>query len=207
MNVARPYSAVSPSLDGDVLVALSRTTRPLTGRHVAELVASGSPDGIRKALDRLVGQGIVHREPAGRAFMHTLNREHVAAPAVEALATLRSELLSRLRGALSNWSPPAVHASLFGSAARADGDTDSDIDIFVVRPDRVDQEDPRWQKQREGLTADVLTWTGNHAALVESSEGQLNEMVRSAAPILDALRRDGIALTATSVELAAGIVQ
>jgi hypothetical protein len=205
MNVARPYSAVSPSLDGDVLVALSRTTRPLTGRRVAEMLAYGSPDGVRKALDRLVDQGIVRREPAGRALMHTLNREHLAAPAVEALATMRSDLLRRLRTALSSWSPPAVHASLFGSTARGDGDVDSDIDIFVVRPDPLGEEDPRWRVQRERLAADVLTWTGNHAALVESSEGQLSEMARSGAPILDALRRDAIRLGGTPLELPFGV--
>lgn len=205
MNVARPYSAVSPSLDGDVLVALSRTTRPLTGRRVAEMLAYGSPDGVRKALDRLVDQGIVRREPAGRALMHTLNREHLAAPAVEALATMRSDLLRRLRTALSSWSPPAVHASLFGSTARGDGDVDSDIDIFVVRPDPLGEEDPRWREQRERLAADVLTWTGNHAALVESSEGQLSEMARSGAPILDALRRDAISLGGTPLELPFGV--
>jgi len=201
MDVARPYSAVSPSLDGDVLVALSRTTRPLTGRRVAELVASGSHDGVRKALDRLVDQGIVRREPAGRALMHTLNRQHLAAPAVEALATMRSDLLSRLRAAVSSWSPPAVHASLFGSAARGDGDADSDIDIFMVRPDPIDQDDPRWREQNERLAADVHTWTGNHAAVVESSESQ---MVRSRAPILDALRRDCISLGGSPLELLSG---
>jgi len=198
---------VSPSLDGDVLVALSRTTHPLTGRRVAELVAAGSPDGVRKTLDRLVEQGVVRREPAGRALMHTLNREHLAAPAVEALATMRSDLLSRLRAAVSSWSLPAVHVSLFGSAARGDGDTDSDIDIFVVRPDPIDPDDPRWRGQHERLAADVLTWTGNHAALVESSEGQLSQLARSGAPILDALRRDGISLGGTPLELASGVGQ
>ena len=207
MDVARPYTAVSPALEGDVLVALSRTTRPLTGRRVAELVARGSPDGVRKALDRLVDQGIVRREPAGRALMHTLNREHLAAPAVEALAMMRRDLLNRLRAAVSRWSPPAVHASLFGSAARGDGDADSDVDIFLVRPNSIDEADRRWWEQRERLATDVFTWTGNHAAVVESSESQLNEMARSSAPILDALRRDGISLGGTPLELLSGIPQ
>lgn len=55
---------------------------------------------------------------------------------------MRSDLLSRLRAALSGWSPRAVHASLFGSAARGDGDAGSDIDIFVVRPVPIGQDDP-----------------------------------------------------------------
>lgn len=207
MDVGRPYTAVSPSLDGDVLVALSRTTRPLTGRRVAELVSRGSPDGVRKALDRLVDQGIVLREPAGRALMHTLNREHLAAPAVEALAVMRRDLLSRLRGAVSSWSPPPVHASLFGSAARGDGDADSDIDIFLVRSNGIDEDDRRWREQHERLATDVLTWTGNHAALVEASEDQLTEMIRSSAPILNALRRDGITLGRTPLALILEVTQ
>lgn len=174
---------------------------------MAELVARGSPDGIRKALDRLVDQGVVRREPAGRALMHTLNREHLAAPAVEALATMRGNLLGRLRTEVSSWSPPVVHASLFGSAARGDGDADSDIDIFLVRPSSIHEDDPRWGEQRERLATGVLTWTGNHAALVESSEDQLTEMVRSSAPILHALRRDGIIVGGTPLEPLSGTSQ
>lgn len=201
MDIGRPYAAISPSLDGDILVAVSRTTRPLSGRHVAELVAAGSPDGVRKALNRLVDQGIVLRERAGPALMHTLNREHVGAPAVEALATMRSALLGRLREAISSWPTPAAHASMFGSAARGDGDANSDIDIFLVRPDRIDQDDPIWRGQCDRLAADVLRWTGNDAGLIECSEGQLQEMVRSGAPVIDALRSDAIRLGEGELEL------
>ena len=188
-------------------MVLAGTTRPLTGRRVAELVAQGSPDGIRKALDRLVDQGIVRREPAGRALMHTLNRQHLAAPAVETLALMRRDLIDRIRAMISSWTPPAAHASLFGSAARGDGDAESDIDIFLVRPSSIAEDDRRWREQRERLTTDVFSWTGNRAAVVESSESQLNEMVLSNAPILVALYRDGIGLAGTPLEQLAVVPQ
>jgi hypothetical protein len=122
VDVSRPYTAISPSLESDVLVVLAGTTRPLTGRQVAALVRHGSPDGVRKALDRLVAQGVVLRQEAGRALMHSLNRRHLVLPAVEVMAGMRGELLRRLRDSFAGWAPAPVHASMFGSAARADGD-------------------------------------------------------------------------------------
>src|SRR4051812_1306892 len=96
MDVARPYAAVAPSLDGDVLVVLAGVTGPLTGRQVAELARRGSQSAVSAVLDRLVEHGLVLRQKAGRAHLHTLNREHVAAPAVEALARARSVLFDRI---------------------------------------------------------------------------------------------------------------
>ena len=74
------------------MLVLRRTTRPLTGREVARLARKGSEAGVRKALARLTRHGLVHVEEAGRASMHTLNREHLAVPALEVLATMRNEL-------------------------------------------------------------------------------------------------------------------
>jgi predicted nucleotidyltransferase len=200
MDVSRPYSAISPGLESDVLVVLAGTTRPLTGRRVAGLVRHGSPDGVRKALDRLVAQGLVLREEAGRALMHTLNRRHLAAPAVEVLAAMRGEFLARLRDSLASWEPAPAHASLFGSAARADGDTASDIDLFLVRPAAVSEDHPAWRAQLAQLAADVLAWTGNHAAVIEQQELDVPRLRRSGAPLVAELRRDGIDLAGAPLQ-------
>jgi predicted nucleotidyltransferase len=194
MDVSRPYSAISPGLESDVLVVLAGTTRPLTGRRVAELVRRGSPDGVRKALGRLVAQGLVLREEAGRALMHSLNRRHLAAPAVEVLAAMRGEFLRRLRDSLAGWEPAPVHASMFGSVARADGGTDSDIDLFLVRPATVSEDHLAWRAQVAQLSDDVLAWTGNHAAVIEQPEQDVPRLRRSGAPVVEELRRDGIDL-------------
>jgi Nucleotidyltransferase domain len=194
VNVSRPYSVVTPTVDGDVLVALAGTTRPLTGRHVARLVRRGSVAAVAKALDRLVEQGLVLRMQAPPASLHTLNRQHVAAPAVEALAGIRSELLGRLRQALSAWDVQPLHACLFGSAARRDGDIDSDIDIFVVRPADVDDDDVVWGEQLGYLGDEVFAWTGNRASIVELAERDIARTFRDDPPVLQSLQRDGIDL-------------
>jgi Nucleotidyltransferase domain len=202
MDVSRPYSAVAPTVEGDVLVVLAGTTLPLTGRQVARLARRGSVAGVAKALDRLGHQGLVTRLEAPPASLYTLNRQHVAAPVAEALAGLRLEFLSRLREALSAWKIQPVHASLFGSTARGDGALDSDVDIFVVRPAVVDDEDPIWSQQLTSLGDLVFASTGNRAGIIDFAENDIEQLLDEKPPVLDELRRDAIDLAGiTSHEL------
>lgn len=199
MDVARPHRSVVPTLHGEVLITLAGTTKPLTGREVARLVHRGSQKAVALTLDRLVEQGLVDRERAGRAYLHVLNRDHLAAPAIDVLAAMRNELLARLRAILAEWSPAPVHASLFGSAARADGDTSSDIDLLVVRPDGIDDEDLDWRAQVDALVSSVQRWTGNDASVIELSETEFRELPRHRPPILQDLREDGLDLAGTAL--------
>jgi predicted nucleotidyltransferase len=199
MNVARPHAAVSPSLDGEVLVVLAGTVRQLTGREVARLVKLGSQAGVSRSLRRLVEQGIVLAQPAGTANLYSLNREHLAAPAVQSLAGLRSELLRRLKDAFARWKTPPLHASLFGSAARGDGDASSDIDLFLVRPSGVDEEDRRWRKQLDEVVEQVRRWTGNHVGLSEVSKADLQRLRKTRPKITDELLADAVALYGPAV--------
>lgn len=194
MDLSRPYTAVCPTLDSGVLSVLAGTTRPLTGREVARLVGRPSHSGVADVLNRLADHGLVDREEAGRAYLFTLNREHLAAPAVEVLAHLRSELLSRLRFAVDSWEIAPIHVSLFGSAARGEGDTDSDIDLFVVRPESVDSENPGWRAQLDLLSRRVLRWTGNQAGIAEIGETDVSRLRQDEPPILEELRADAIVI-------------
>lgn len=202
MHVAQPHTSVAPTVDGDVLVALWPTDLPMTGRQVAARVPHRSQKAVSVALDRLVGQGLVHRREAGRAYLHTPNREHVAAPAVVALAGLRGTLIDRLRAHLAGWSPAPRHASLFGSVARGDGDATSDVDLLIVRPDGVEAEDAAWRRQVEALADAVLAWTGNHAGIIELSAAELAAYRDDPPEIVTELRRDGIDLAGIPVRAA-----
>ena len=194
VDVSRPYSAVSPTLDGEVLVTLAGTTRPLSGRQVARLARRGTQRGVLGALHRLVEQGLVDAQDAGKAVLYTLNRDHLAYPAVEILAGIRTELIDRLRETIASWQVQPLHASVFGSAARGDGDTASDIDLFVVRPDEVDAEDPAWREQLDKLSASVRRWTGNHGAIAEASTSDVVRLNRERPPVVDDLETDAILL-------------
>src|SRR5213592_1846777 len=96
MDLARPWGLIRSSIDTEVLLVLSGTTRPLTGREVARLVRTGSQPAVNASLRRLAEEGLVHAEEAGNAYLHTLNREHLGAPVVELLRDIRRELERRL---------------------------------------------------------------------------------------------------------------
>jgi predicted nucleotidyltransferase len=194
MDLTHPYAVISPTLDPGVLTILAGTSRPLTGREIARLLGRPSHSGVIAALDRLVIQGLVEREEAGRAFLFTLNRDHLAAPAAELLADLRGELLRRIREAIEGWAVQPEHLSLFGSAARGDGDAGSDIDLFVVRAEAVDRQDALWREQLDLFARRVESWTGNPARIAEVGQSEIALLRAESPPIVDELRADAITL-------------
>lgn len=203
MDLSRPMRVVTPTLDGDVLVVLAGTDAPLTGRQVHLLLGRASEAGVRQALGRLVEQGIVVRSPAGRAHLYRLNREHLAAPHVIALAGLRAALIERLRGELAGWGVRPALAVLFGSAARRESDEWSDLDLLVVRPAGIHADDPRWRAQVDELARRAHAWTGNDAEVLEYGEEELPARL-AAEPVLAAAARDGVALAGSLSRLRAG---
>jgi predicted nucleotidyltransferase len=190
VDLARPHRLISHPLDGSVLAALSRTTRPLTGREVARLAPEGSQPGVSKALARLADEGLVDRQEAGNAILYTLNREHLAAPAATMLVQLRDAVVERLREELMSWSVQPVHASIFGSAARGDGDSDSDVDLLVVRPADTADDDQRWRAQLDRLRHSIIRWTGNPASISEIPEAEVDRLRSERPPVIDAVSRD-----------------
>lgn len=196
MNVSKPFEAVSATVDMDVLAILASSTMPRSGRELARR-AGRSSTGVQHALDRLVEHGLVARLESGRAFLYTLNRDHLLAPVVEKMIEARPELVQRLRDRIGAWRLPAVHASLFGSAARGDGDAGSDIDLFLVRPAGAGED--LWAEQVDGLAESVRAWTGNSAGIVEISEDELSGLLKHPPPVFEELRRDAIDLTGQPV--------
>jgi predicted nucleotidyltransferase len=194
MDLSRPWAPIRSPIDMEVLRVLRGTTRPLTGREVARLVRAGSQPAVNASLRRLSDEGLVHVEEAGNAYLYTLNREHLATRAVELLADVWAEFERRLRDEISGWQIEPVHLSIFGSAARGDGDTKSDIDIFVVRPRDVPDDDPRWRDQLDRLSDHVLTWTGNHVGLSEVSESDTRRLRRERPPVVAELSREAITI-------------
>ncbi|MEV6410185.1 nucleotidyltransferase domain-containing protein [Kribbella sp. NPDC051718] len=199
MQFSNPISAVAPGLHGRVLSVLARTEQPLTGRAVGGLLTPpSSVSGVQRVLDELVRNGVVLAEPAGRAKLYTLNREHVAAPAIIELANLRDRFISRLQAEAQNWEVPAASVWLFGSASRRQGGPDSDVDVLVVRPDDVSDSDPRWLAQLETLADLATRWSGNPCEIVEYSSTDLQRLIRRRERLVTELRRDAVPVAGSS---------
>ena len=193
MDLSAPYRAVLSKDEGGVLSVLAGTNEALTGREVARL-ANGAHSTVSRILGRLVEHGVVRAEEAGTSRLYSMNREHLLAEPLLALVRARGRLLDRLVGDLEGWALPARHVSLFGSAAGGDGGTRSDIDLFVVRPDGIDEDHPTWREQVDALPTRVFDWTGNHASVAEVPEADLPRLVRERPDVVTEIRRDAVTL-------------
>ena len=197
MDLAMPLAVVTPTLDAAVLHALAATTARASGAQVHRMAGTGSPDGVRRVLTRLVAQGIVLADEHPNATLYLLNRDHVAADAIVTLTRLRTAIIDRITEGLSRWSPEPLHASLFGSFARGEATTTSDIDILVVIGPAGAADQNARATQVDRLTADVLRWTGNRGHIVDPTPDILAAMVAAEDPLLVSWRADHIHLMGT----------
>lgn len=196
MDLSAPLSDVMPGVRGALLGVLCRLEQPVTRRRLAEL-AGVAPGHASKVVEDLLASGLVDETIAGRSSMVTLNRGHLAAPAVITLAGLRGELIGRLRARFAEMRE-VRGAWLFGSVARGDSGTDSDVDVLVIVDDLDSAE---FHDQVARLHADVRMWTGNELQLVEHSEESWGRLVTAENPLAAEIRRDGIALTRSEAVL------
>jgi predicted nucleotidyltransferase len=200
MDLSDPTRSVVATLDGAVLAVLASAGRPLTVGQVARQAARGSEIGIRRTMARLVEQGIVRATVMGRNTVHELNRDHIAAPIAQALADLRPALWQRLRDELDSWQVPPSYACVFGSAARGDGNTGSDIDLFLVRPPLHPEEElppeaeQQWEEQVDRMRDLVQAWTGNPLQVVELSGQQWQNPSPAQKRLLAEIERDAVEL-------------
>ena len=155
------------------------------------------PGNASAVIGELIRAGLVGETVAGRSSMVALNRNHFAAGPVLALAGLRGVLIGRLRERLSAW-PDLLGAWLFGSVARGDADSESDIDLLIVADDLRSAE---LHDRLAQLHTDVRSWTGNDLQVVEHSQASWRKLVRAKNPLVEQIRLDGIALDGDAASL------
>ncbi|MGX1696121.1 nucleotidyltransferase family protein [Microbacterium keratanolyticum] len=168
MQLQHPFGVVTSTVDGDVLSVLARVDSHFTVAQLQTLIPDRSPVGIRNSLARLSQQGIVTPHRVGRSLAFSLNPDHLAAEAIRQIASLKSALVARLHAEVSGWTILPVFGALFGSAARDEMRQDSDIDIFLVRPE--DASDEAWSADVAQLAEDATRWTGNDARIIDVTD-------------------------------------
>jgi len=223
MDLSDPSIAITSSLDGAVLVALSQAGKPLTVSEAASHSARGSEIGIRKSLGRLVAQGIVIATELGNTRVYNLNRDHVAAGVAIEMAGLRSELWRRIAREVERWRVRPLYASVFGSGARHQGNSESDIDLLIIRPSTLSEVNEaqknkslwmalgiwnevvsarvmsaaqirKWESNVDDLHDSVRRWTGNPLQVVSLSAIEWSEHRRAKSAIYQNIVQDEIRL-------------
>jgi predicted nucleotidyltransferase len=199
MDFRRPLTVVTPTLDGEVLAALAAGDVEFSGRELARRAGHGSTEGIRRAADRLTTEGIVSRRIVGGAHLYRLNRDHVAAPWIEGLATLPEQLIDRIRALIAGWEESASLAFLFGSVANRTATADSDLDVLVIRRRDCDPDSDTWRSQLVRLQQAATALSGNDARVLEIGEEELGG--GRIEPVLEDVKRHGVELLGSRREL------
>lgn len=108
-----------------------------TGREFARRAGISAPWAVR-ILESYEQLGLVHRHSAHGADHWRLNQEHALVPEILNLLAADERLWKRLvRDLRPLIADRAVRkAAIFGSLARGDADSDSDVDLLLIVSDR-----------------------------------------------------------------------
>jgi len=191
VELQMPLRVVTPTLDGEVLAAFALVDASFTVGQLGRVVAA-SDAGLRKVVRRLVAQGIVLHANHGHLSTYTLNRDHLAAGPIIALAQLKSRLLDAMEAALDQWADRPAYGAVFGSAGRGDMTTSSDIDVFLVQARGADPD--AWDGQVEEFSRLVHAWTGNDVRVLTFNEGELT----AREPVVRDVLAEGLTIYGTS---------
>ncbi|MCZ7537127.1 MAG: nucleotidyltransferase domain-containing protein [Acidimicrobiia bacterium] len=190
MDFVRPIEAIVPGAQGRVLAVLAETTAELNLRTLAQLAGISQAQASRLLPD-LVALGVVERREVPPASLFRLVPEHVAARYLLALARATDTVLDemgRLAGALPH---PPVSVIVFGSFARREAGRDSDIDVVVVRPAEIDEDNDAWSASLEAWRRDVRRLTGNPVEVLEVSVDEAATKLAGRTQVWADVRRDG----------------
>ena len=192
MNLSKPLTSLIPSLEGVVLTVLAGAKAEFTGAQVHRVIGMYSDKGVRDALNNLADHGIVIRKEAGAANLYSLNRGHLLAEPILAIAQARQELFRKMGDEIKAWKVKPHCAAIFGSSVRRDMTKDSDIDLFIHRKSETELNKHEWQQQLLNLTLDVLRWTGNDLQVFELNDEEIRKELTSKDGVIYNIIREGI---------------
>ena len=190
MDFVRPVEAIVPGAQGRVLAVMAETTAELNLRTIAELSGVSQAQASR-VLPGLVELGVLERREVPPSSLFRFVPAHVASRTILALAHSTDTVLDELSHLAASLVVPPVSVVVFGSFARREADAESDIDILVVRPADVDEDDDRWASSMEQLHTDARHLTGNSLEVLEVSVDEIASLLNGRRPLWADIRRDG----------------
>lgn len=191
VDFRRPVEAVIPGVQGRILAVMAETTAQLNLRTIARL-ADVSPAQASRVLPELVALGLVERREAPPSALFALVEDHIAARAVRALSRSREAVLEELGTLAGKVDPSPVSAVVFGSFARGEADAMSDLDVVIVRPAGVGEDDEPWVSSVEAWRTAARRLTGNPVQVLEIDEPEVARRLRRPTSLWADVLRDGV---------------
>lgn len=200
MDYTEPVQALLPGVQGKVLGVLARNQTELSMRAVARL-AGVSPQQSSVVLGHLIDLGIVERRDVPPVALVRLSQDNLAAQTVAALAHLRQSVLDRLADLAASICPAPASLTIFGSFARGQAGSGSDVDVLAVRPAGLAHDDDGWTDSLGAWADRARRIVGNPINLVEVSAEEVPELLRRPAPSLwSEIATDGVLLLGAPVD-------
>ncbi|KAA3640931.1 MAG: MarR family transcriptional regulator [Armatimonadetes bacterium] len=198
MDFVRPVEAVIPGVQGRVLAVLAETTAELNLRTIARL-SGVSHAQVSRVLPGLVDLGLVERREAPPSSLFRLVPEHVAAGPLLALARGRDGVVEEMGRVAAVLPTVPVSVIIFGSFARGEADSESDIDAVFVRPVGVDEFDEAWADSVEQWRSRIHRVSGNPVEVLEVGSDELGTRLSSRHPVWRDIRREGVVVHGRSL--------
>lgn len=199
MDFVRPIGAIVPGAQGRLLEVLVETTAELNLRTIAQLAGISQAQASRLLPD-LVALGVVERREVPPSLLFRLVPDHVASRSLLALARSTDTVLDELGRLASVLPRPPASVIVFGSFARREADTDSDIDVLVVRPAEVDEGDDVWSDSLEGWRRDARRLAGNPVEILEVGASEAALKLGGHGQVWTDIRRDGHVVHGLSID-------
>ncbi|MGH8998262.1 MAG: helix-turn-helix domain-containing protein [Acidimicrobiia bacterium] len=188
-----------PGVQGRILAVLAETTAQLNLRTIARL-ADVSPAQASRVLPELVMLGLVERREAPPSALFALVGDHVAARAVRALSRSRDTVLEELGRLSRAVDPRPLSVVVFGSFARGEADAASDLDMVLVRPAGVGEDDEQWVSSTAMWCAAARRLAGNHVEVLEIGESEVARRLRRPTSLWAHIIRDGATVYGSPLE-------
>lgn len=204
VDFIRPIEALLPGAQGRVLATLAETTAELNLRTIAQLSGVSQAQASR-VLPHLVNLGVVERREVPPSSLFRLVPEHVAGRVVISLAQATGTVFDEIYRMTQTLPFPPVSVIVFGSFARREAGPDSDIDLVVVRPTGIDEDDEAWAASIEGWRREVHRLTGNPVEVLEVSVDEAASRLTGESPVWANIRREGRVVHGLSLDHLASV--
>ena len=171
----------------------------MTGRGLGAL-ARTSPFKINQVLRSLVAEGIIQTIVVGRSHLYRLDRRHVfVQDVILKLIDYEKNFLKNLgEGIVKRLDHQPISVILYGSVARGEEDTESDIDLFLIYSDETLSVGP-FTETRNLLSEWLTRAYGKPVSLRHCSVSDFQRLAREKDPLIRNLIKEGCAIAGSAI--------
>jgi hypothetical protein len=116
------------------------------------------------------------------------------------LARSRDAVLDRIGAAAGQLPAPPLSVIVFGSFARGQAGTDSDLDVVIVRSDDIHEDDDTWSVSIEEWRTQARAIAGNPVEILETSRAEAAARLAGKSTLWRDVARDGVVVHGLSID-------